>query len=43
VPMKVKELMLVLRIEVVRRYKPNVLPQEYRLLKIKVLKDTRLG
>jgi hypothetical protein len=43
VQMKVKELMLVLRIEVARRYKPNVHLQEPKLPKIKVLRDTRLG
>lgn len=39
VPMKVKELMLILRIEVTRRYKPYV-PSEKP--KIRVLRDTRL-
>jgi len=39
VPMKVKELMLIFRIEVARRYNPYVAPERQ---KIKILRDTRL-
>ncbi len=39
VPMKVKELMLIFRIEVSRRYKPYVPPEKP---KIKMFRDTRL-
>ncbi len=39
VPWKVKELMLVLKIEVNRRYKPYVPPEKP---KTKILRDTRL-
>jgi hypothetical protein len=42
-PMKVKELMLVLRIEVARRYKRNVPPQVSVKPKIKELKQARLS
>jgi hypothetical protein len=39
VPMKVKELMLIFRIEVSRRYNPYVPPEKP---KVKILRDTRL-
>ncbi len=42
VPWKFKELMLVLRIEVAKRYKPYVRPQETEKPKIKMFRDTRL-
>ncbi|OLD13154.1 MAG: hypothetical protein AUI50_03150 [Crenarchaeota archaeon 13_1_40CM_2_52_14] len=42
VPMKVQELMMVLRIEVSRLYKRSVRPQESEKPKIVILKDTRL-
>jgi hypothetical protein len=43
VPMKIQELMMVLQIEVDRRYKPHLPPQETQKPKIKILRDTRLG
>jgi hypothetical protein len=43
VPMKIKELMMVLQIEADKLYKPNVPPQESEKSKIKTFKDTRLG
>ncbi len=43
VPMKVKELMMVLQLEVYRRYKGDVHPQESEILKVPELKDTRLN
>ena len=42
VPMKIQELMMVLRIEVSRLYKRDVRPQESDQPKIRILKDTRL-
>jgi hypothetical protein len=42
VPMKLQELMMVLRIEVSRLYKPDVRPQESEKPKTKILRDTRL-
>ena len=42
VPMKIQELMMVLRIEVSRFYKTDVRPQESDRPKIGILKDTRL-
>ncbi len=42
VPMKIKELMMVLRIEVSKRYKPYVRPQESEKPKVRILRDTRL-
>ena len=42
VPMKIQELMMVLRIEVSRLYKTDVRPQESDRPKIRILKDTRL-
>jgi hypothetical protein len=41
VPMKVQELMMVLRIEVSRRYNVNDFPKEKP--KLKMFRDTRLG
>jgi hypothetical protein len=41
VPMKVQELMMVLRIEVSRRYDVDASPQEKP--KLKIFRDTRLG
>ena len=41
VPMKVQELMMVLRIEVSRRYNVDASPQEKP--KLKIFRDTRLG
>ena len=41
VPMKIKELMMVLQIEVDKLYKPKALPQESK--KPKMFTDTRLG
>jgi hypothetical protein len=41
VPMKLQELMMVLRIEVSRLYKPDVRPQESEKPKT-ILRDTRL-
>jgi hypothetical protein len=41
-PLRVKQLMLNLRIEVDRRYKPNIRFQEPGKSKIKILTDTRL-
>ena len=43
VPMKIKELMMVLQIEVDKLYKPNVPAQESEKPKIKIFKDARLG
>lgn len=43
VPMKIKELMMVLQIEVDRLYKPSVAPPESAKPKIKLFKDARLG
>jgi len=43
VPMKIKELMMVLQIEVDRLYKPNVPPPVSAKPKIKLFKDARLG
>ncbi len=40
VPWKIKELMMVLQIEVSRRYKPDILPVEAQSQN--VLKDTKL-
>ena len=40
VPMKVKELMLILRIEITRRYNPSSFPKERP--KIRVLRDNKL-
>jgi len=42
VPMKLQELMMVLRIEVSRLYKPDVRPQESEKPKTKIPRDTRL-
>ena len=42
VPMKIQELMMVLRIEVSRLYKRDLRPQESDQPKIRILKDTRL-
>jgi hypothetical protein len=42
-PMKVKELMMVLQIEVSRLYKLDDRPQESENPKNRQLKDTRLG
>ncbi len=42
VPMKIQELMMVLRIEVSRLYKRDVRPQESDQPKIRILRDTRL-
>ena len=43
VPMKVKELMMVLQIEVSRRYKVEVRPQYIEISKDPELKDTKLN
>jgi hypothetical protein len=43
VPMKIKELMMVLQIEVDRLYKPNVPGQESEKPNVRISKDTRLG
>ena len=42
VPMKIQELMMVLRIEVSRFYKTDVRPQESDRPKIRILTDTKL-
>ena len=42
VPLKVKELMMVLRIEVSRRYKVEVRPKDIEISKAPELKDTKL-
>jgi hypothetical protein len=42
VPWKFKELMLVLRIEVAKRYKPHVRAQDTEKPKIMILRDSRL-
>ena len=42
-PMKVKELMMVLQIEVSRRYKVEVRPQDIEISKVPELKDTKLN
>ena len=42
VPMKVKELMMVLRIEVSRRYTPNAHRQAAAMPKVPELRDTKL-
>jgi len=43
VPMKIKELMMVLQIEVDKLYKPNVPAREFEKPRIKIFKDARLG
>ena len=43
VPMKIKELMMVLQIEVDRLYKPNAPPPESEKPKTEKFTDTRLG
>ena len=43
VPMKVKELMMVLQIEVSRHYKVEVRPQDIEVSKVPELKDTKLN
>ncbi|OLD14058.1 MAG: hypothetical protein AUF79_02895 [Crenarchaeota archaeon 13_1_20CM_2_51_8] len=43
VPMKIKELMMVLQIEVDKLYKPNIPAQESEKPRIKMFKNARLG
>ena len=43
VPMKVKELMMVLRIEVSKRYTPNAHRQVAAMPKVPELRDTKLN
>ncbi len=43
VPMKIQELMMVLRIEVTRLYDPGSWARQAEMPKVPVLRDTRLG
>ena len=43
VPMKIQELMMVLRIEVTRLYDPGSWARQAEMPKVPELKDTRLG